>query len=835
MPPPGPPRGPPGVPGAPGPRGPRGPRGLPPRGPPPAGLMERARKQQDGVGESATDKAKVAIPDPANKPKKKKELIAAYDALHAEFELKKQAHGDLEAKVKELTRERDELREDFDALNDDFQNVRTDVSKAEKKAEEHLENMKEMRNDNAGILMGNESLRTLALIAYHGVRDIEEILVLATGSRKTNDTVELRQKVMRAEEALAETRAQQAKLREALVAMDVDIFTQEEKDMMALTQAAGTEASVAATKVQSLYRGKQSRKDFEEKRQAATKVQSRVRGRIARKQTRRENDERSEAATRVQSHVRGRLARNGAGGKSADAVKENAENSRALAAEKRKVEDLRTKVQLLNKEMRALKKQLKEMKRNSTKQRSGGGKVSSPALDFEDDEEANEAAIKVQAQIRRKQTQKEFSSKQERMRFEKQRRTLTKKARRAEALEAEVKRLRDRVVELTVEKENAEEAGRSAARSEYEEELERRERTTTKPKKTTVDIAMFEATAQELDMAQTKLAQTRSDLEQERKRNMRLHRLRLAAEEEIEKAKETINLLGAQMDRERERCNDMENQLVTMQQSNAEEVAKQQQQVPAPNVEALVQQLRLSEDGRMGALMEVQRLRTQLGMTHEQSNDATLELQQIQEDLNLAREQKSRTEMQMLKLQGELETKSSELRAAQRQITSLTRRLQQAQSEVNQNWSKVFSSQNMLTAQQQQQSGRAMVSMVGTMPQLPANQNVVRVGGAAWQKQRDMAGPEINLMPDLGGSGSLDASQGSVARRQVAVRGSGYAALHRRPGDETSNMKKPVRPERVSPGNRRGTQKRISPQNRRNGNLRRLDRRRRPQQGRNLR
>jgi CRISPR/Cas system-associated protein Cas10 (large subunit of type III CRISPR-Cas system) len=69
---------------------------------------------------------------------------------------------------------------------------------------------------------------------------------------------------------------------------------------------------------------------------------------------------------------------------------------------------------------------------------------------------------------------------------------------------------------------------------------------------------MFEATAQELDMAQTKLAQTRSDLEQERKRNMRLHRLRMAAEEEIEKAKETLNILSSEGERERERSSEYE-------------------------------------------------------------------------------------------------------------------------------------------------------------------------------------------------------------------------------------------------------------------------------------
>ena len=73
-----------------------------------------------------------------------------------------------------------------------------------------------------------------------------------------------------------------------------------------------------------------------------------------------------------------------------------------------------------------------------------------------------------------------------------------------------------------------------------------------------INQQMFEATAQELDMAQTKLAQTRSDLEQERKRNMRLHRLRMAAEEEIENAKETLNILSTEGERERNRCSEYE-------------------------------------------------------------------------------------------------------------------------------------------------------------------------------------------------------------------------------------------------------------------------------------
>jgi chromosome segregation ATPase len=185
-----------------------------------------------------------------------------------------------------------------------------------------------------------------------------------------------------------------------------------------------------------------------------------------------------------------------------------------------------------------------------------------PPLTFEDDrtkEEHGKAAIKVQSHVRRQQTQKDFNNKKDQMKYEKDRDALVKKARRAEALETEVKRLRDKLIESTLELDSATDRGRTEARLEYEKELARRERQNNgKGGGGGINQQMFEATAQELDMAQTKLAQTRSDLEQERKRNMRLHRLRMAAEEEIENAKETLNILSTEGERERNRCSEYE-------------------------------------------------------------------------------------------------------------------------------------------------------------------------------------------------------------------------------------------------------------------------------------
>ena len=107
-----------------------------------------------------------------------------------------------------------------------------------------------------------------------------------------------------------------------------------------------------------------------------------------------------------------------------------------------------------------------------------------------------------------------------------------------------MKRPRDRLVESQQSVADAEERGRKVAQMEYNQTLQQRDDTAKDSQTQMVQISMFEATAQELDIAQTKLAQTRADLEQERKRNMRLHRLRMAAEEEIEKAKETINIMS---------------------------------------------------------------------------------------------------------------------------------------------------------------------------------------------------------------------------------------------------------------------------------------------------
>ena len=173
---------------------------------------------------------------------------------------------------------------------------------------------------------------------------------------------------------------------------------------------------------------------------------------------------------------------------------------------------------------------------------------------------------------------------------------------------------------------------------------------------------------------------------------------------------------------------------------------------PTPNVQALMLQLRASEDGRMACLMELQRMRTQNGYDQEMSVDAKIEVEQIQDDLNNARDAKRRSELQLMELTTRLEEANTETRNIKRQVISLKRRLSQFTEEKKRSSQNLYAGMNMLTADQvaagaaaaaaagasddgsgnammvqnMMNSPRNMVSMVGTMPQLPMG--VLRVG-----------------------------------------------------------------------------------------------------------
>ena len=131
------------------------------------------------------------------------------------------------------------------------------------------------------------------------------------------------------------------------------------------------------------------------------------------------------------------------------------------------------------------------------------------------------------------------------MKLEKERGGLTRRAKRADQLEVEVKRLRNELLSMQGESAKAFERGKREGV---------RERPIDSADGDTVEMATFVAVSQELEMAQTKLGQVRADLEQERKRNMRLHRMRMAAEQEIDKAKDTINFLSADLRRQEQSC-----------------------------------------------------------------------------------------------------------------------------------------------------------------------------------------------------------------------------------------------------------------------------------------
>ena len=95
------------------------------------------------------------------------------------------------------------------------------------------------------------------------------------------------------------------------------------------------------------------------------------------------------------------------------------------------------------------------------------------------------------------------------------------------------------------------------------------------------------------------------------------------------------------------------------------------------NVQALMLQLRASEDGRMAALMEMQRLRTQLGYDQDLHLDSKMEVDQMTDELNQVRESKRKSEMQVMDMKEKVDLLNNELRTVKRTVTSLKRRLAQ--------------------------------------------------------------------------------------------------------------------------------------------------------------
>ena len=193
-------------------------------------------------------------------------------------------------------------------------------------------------------------------------------------------------------------------------------------------------------------------------------------------------------------------------------------------------------------------------------------------------------------------------------------------------------------------------------------------------------------------------------------------------------------------------------------------------------------------------------MRTQNGYDQEMSVDAKIEVEQIQDDLNNARDAKRRSELQLMELTTRLEEANTEMRNVKRQVTSLKRRLSQFTEEKKRSSQNLYAGMNMLTADQvaagaaaaaaagasddgsgnammvqnMMNSPRNMVSMVGTMPQLPMG--VLRVGngggfgiqngvnggigmmqGRMGQMQGGMQGGGMQGMGGMGGMGGMQA------------------------------------------------------------------------------
>ena len=272
-------------------------------------------------------------------------------------------------------------------------------------------------------------------------------------------------------------------------------------------------------------------------------------------------------------------------------------------------------------------------------------------------------------------------------------------------------------------------------------------------------------------------------------------------------------------------------------------------------------QLRASEDGRMAALMEMQRIRSQLGYDQELHLDSKMEVEQMQDELTTARDGKRKSEMVVLELTEKLDLLNVELRTVKRTVTSFKRRIAQHNEDKKRNAQNMYAGMNMLTHDQQQQGGggasgasgggggggggdgsgnpmmvqnmmhspRSMVSMVGTMPQLPLG--VLRVGNgpgfggqqysgmqnmpgpSLWQLQQQQQQQQQQQLTNMSGSPNhvpeteVEQSQGRRRRGNNntttgatgATGGGGYSNIHSREGG----------PSRPSPKNKNSPQQRV--------------------------
>jgi hypothetical protein len=495
------------------------------------------------------------------------------------------------------------------------------------------------------------------------------------------------------------------------------------------------------------------------------------------------------------------------------------------------VTKLQGKIKAMGRRIKAQEKSNEELNRRLKEQialKRKGGPDNGPSDGKEDvqerppsTKETNAAATKVQAHVRRRQTQQNYNKKKERLRFEKDRNSLVKKARRCDQLEQEVKRLRDRV--LTLQKEGATSFAQKTSRqskqqqrrkkryadrndliepdSDYDDEAEAlrdarnedppkanrgRGAKVTRPEKEMIDLETFDAIVQELEMLQAAYNSVKKDMGQEKKKCVRLQRLRAAAEEEASAVRDTNHQLQRDLDEERMAAAVAEEER-KIQDEEDEASGRRRFRSNGPMLpdmsEHLHMQLRASEDGRMAALLELQRLKAQLDYHRDSDAEQKLKISQLEDRLNALREAKRRTEMHTLKVEEALEEQAINIRSRKREVESLKRQVGTIRETTQRESNNLFANLNMLTQQQQMIAGTS--SMSPRMEVVPYATSPKNYG----QRAPPLSSPDIRVL-----------NEAEVGTLSGGVQRSGYARIHMKPTQPTLI--------RQSPAPRRGGRRR---------------------------
>ena len=389
--------------------------------------------------------------------------------------------------------------------------------------------------------------------------------------------------------------------------------------------------------------------------------------------------------------------------------------------------------------------------------------------------ETEAAATKVQSHIRRHRAQKTYKDRKDRIRYEKDRELLVTKARGYDALEEEVTRLRDKVLTLqkkdlpladnkstkqtrevkpdpgsprttTHNPKHIPEPHTKVKRGEHEEEKDKN--------REHVDMILFDTMAQELEMLQAAYNSVKKEMEQERKKCVRLHRLRAAADEEALALRKMTEHLQKELNDERMAAELAEEAGLHRQRENVNQHLAPLPQLP-DLTEHLHLQLRASEDARMTAVLELQRTKAQLEFHKDQDADQKLRLQQLEDQVNSLREAKRRTEMHTLRVEEALEEQAIDIRSKRRQVDSLKRQVGALREEHTRESHSLLANLNLVTKQQQGVS-------LGLLPMPSFSDMEVGPHIASMHTHAPLSSPEIRIVEQSDGS-------------------SGYAKIHMKP------------------------------------------------------